>query len=57
MAVDDRLRERLQQSMSSIDVDTEKRIKEGGRRGRRRIVIRRTLAAVAVGAPIVLWPS
>ena len=54
MAVDDRLRERLQRSMSSIDVDTEPRLRDARRRGRRRIVIRRTLAATVVGATIVV---
>jgi hypothetical protein len=47
MAVDDRLHERLQRSMSTIDVDTESRLGDARRRGRRRIVIRRTLAAVS----------
>ncbi len=54
MAIDDRLRERLQRSMSSIDVDTEPRLRDARRRGRRRIVLRRTLSGVAVGATIVV---
>ena len=54
MAIDDSLRERLQRSMSIIDVPTEPRLRDAQRRGRRRVVIRRALAAATVGVTIVV---
>jgi hypothetical protein len=52
MAIDDRVRERLQRSMSGIDVETERALLDARYRGHRRILIRRMLAAVAVLATI-----
>ncbi len=55
MAIDARLREGLQRSMSVIDADAERRLTDARRRGRRRVIVHRTVAAVAVAATIVVF--
>jgi hypothetical protein len=54
MAIDARLREGLQRSLSVLAIDTERRLDDARRRGHRRLVIRRTLAAVTVIATIAI---
>ena len=54
MAIDDSVRERLQRSMSGIDVQTERALLDARHRGHRRILIRRMLAAAAVLATIIV---
>lgn len=48
MAIDDRLREGLRRSMTSIDVDPRSRLEEARRRGTRLLLIRRAATAIAV---------
>jgi hypothetical protein len=50
MSIDSRLREGLQRSMSAIDV--EDHLDDARRRGRRRVVVRRAVAVLAVAAAI-----
>jgi len=54
MAIDSRLREGLQRSMSAIDTDAERLLDDARRRGHRRLVIRRAVTAVAVAAMLVI---
>jgi len=54
MAIDARLREGLQRSMSAIDSDAERLLGDARRRGRRRLVIRRAVAIVAVAATVAI---
>ncbi len=48
MSIDDRLRERVQRSMSGIDIGAEDRLDDALHRGRQRRMTRRTFAGVAV---------
>jgi hypothetical protein len=50
MTIDARLREGLQRSMSAIDTDAEHHLNDARRRGHKRLVIRRAVAAIAVAA-------
>jgi hypothetical protein len=54
MAIDDRLREGLRRSMTSIDVDPLSRLEEVRRRGARLLVIRRAATAIAVVAAVAV---
>jgi len=54
MAIDDRVREQLQRSMSGIDVETERALLDARHRGHRRILVRRALAAAAVFATVAV---
>jgi len=54
MAIDDRLRDGLRRTMSEIDADAERHLGDARRRGRRLLVIRRAVAAVAVAAAVAI---
>ena len=54
MSIDSRLREGLQRSMSAIATDPEDHLERARRKGRTRVVIRRTLTSLGVAAVVVL---
>jgi hypothetical protein len=54
MAIDSRLREGLQRSMSAIDGDAERHLDDARRRGHRLILVRRAVAALALAAAVVI---
>jgi hypothetical protein len=54
MAIDARLRDGLQRSMSAIDVDPDSRLDDARRRGHRRVVVRRAASVVAFAAVVVI---
>lgn len=54
MAIDDRVRQGSQRSMSAIDTDVERHLRDARRRGHRRLVMRRATAILAVAASVTL---
>jgi hypothetical protein len=54
MAIDARLREGLQRSMSAVDADAGRLLGDARRRGHRRLVIGRAVVAVAVATVIAI---
>jgi hypothetical protein len=54
MAIDSRLREGLQRSMSAIDSDAERHLDDARRRGHRLIFVRRAVAALALATALVI---
>ena len=54
MAIDARLRDGLQRSMSAIEVDADHSLGDARRRGLRRLIIRRVASVIAVAAAIVV---
>jgi len=54
MPIDPRLRDGLQRSMSTLDVDAEEHLLDARRRGRRRLVARRLSIAVSFAASVAL---
>jgi len=54
MPIDARLREGLQRSMATIDIDAERLLSDARRRGHRRLMVRRAVAVIAVAAAIAI---
>jgi len=54
MPIDARLREGLQRSMATIDIDAERTLEDARRRGHRRLMVRRAAAVIAIAAAIAI---